>query len=381
MKRSFMANSNEEERYATSFANIEFWRKTRNETLTVGFLDMLKRIFTKYPFVSHYLKELDGKSTETFSHSVSVAFHMYALMESDGGFSNKDIFEWVSGALVHDAGKITTENAVLHSKVSFDDSDGFFAAKNAAFTQLMRHSIDGESVGERYRFVKRMMMAVVGHHIDASVWDKSGFEGATNSRKTWRQTFGEGYVESVLGKYFLGATDNDYEAIKLLSFVDSVQAMRSTERRYKNSFPWSVDPNFPEQKTVVGVLQKSAAEGKVDLSLAEMASEPFFQQKFDDLESMRQDNAVRRMVSFFSRDKKVPLYDDKIEDILKDPIVGAEFFTKVEAATEDKYVLTDQRFPGGALVCLGDLFGKSPPAIKREYKDNTVSYEDEFFER
>lgn len=283
----------------------------------------MSKIFDIFPNVLEYAKTLDSYSTSTFNHSVNVALHFHNIIVKDSSLSEREILEWTAAAFVHDAGKLTTPLDILHSKINYKNESISQEDRFVARTKMMRHSIDGLEVAEAYNFNKKMLFAVIGHHIDAKAIDngpEENFFGATFSRDTWEKSFGKDYVEKMLQENCKWVTKKDRQMLKTLSIIDTVEAMRSFERMYNNKEPkkWEMILRFNKE---------DAANGKLDPSLVESITKShLFQKSFDELQSYNSPQRIRHLV--FEKGKDIPyvLSADKINEIMENPSCGEPFF-------------------------------------------------------
>lgn len=305
------------------------------------FLKTLEGIFQKNESVARYLKTLDGKSSETYSHSVNVAFHVFERLTKDKDFAytSKEIEAWTSAALVHDAGKLTTDNDILHSnadlrgeKVSKEESD-------KQFSTMMRHSIDGYGVCQtRFNFSKEEVAAIIGHHISSEYLEngpQNGFVGASNSREQWQNEFEEGYIEGLLVENLSWMEEKDIHALETISFCDDIEALRSTDRAYKLQHYWDRDDFDTVDKlgrkhgqSVEGIIQENIANGRLSQSFNGVVLSKSFQKSFDEMQDLNAPSIVRDMVGEYTKGVSVRVYEDKARDIEKNPELGKLFYEK-----------------------------------------------------
>lgn len=219
------------------------------------FEDMMKEVIEEKPYVAKYLTDLQEKSPVTFNHSIKVAALTFYELSKKNEFFYDDLKTYVSAALVHDAGKLTTPNEILHSK-------SFFGAKSKEeadrhYTIMMRHSIDSLDIAKDYGFSKEEVAVCIAHHIDDRAMEsglEGGFEGATKSRWCWKESFGiDGYIENMLMRELAFASKKDFTAISVISFCDVIEALRSGERSYTDAKPWGhkVDCDLDRKPTTV----------------------------------------------------------------------------------------------------------------------------------
>lgn len=210
-------------------------------------------------YVTDYLKTLDAKSTETFNHSVNVAAHVYNEMshwkDEDGKavFTRNEVLAYTRAALLHDVGKLSTDIDVLHSNSSLKGKKG----NPDGWKLIMRHSIDGLGVAKQMGFEKEDIFISLAHHVDStalSAGPAGGFAGATLSRGTWEEQYGEGGVEKILMENCSWVEEKDILAAKIVHFCDVVEALRSTERRYQLQHDWNISQNSDKAKNVDPVL-------------------------------------------------------------------------------------------------------------------------------
>lgn len=285
------------------------------------FTNTMDQIFETYPDVLRYAIDLDAYSSTTFHHSVNVAFQMYDTLSKTANYSKNEILEWTAAAFVHDAGKLATPLDLLHSKEKYRDSVEVNAEKDP-YTIMMEHSICGYDVIQKnYNFTPVMQFAVIGHHIDAKAIDNGpvlGFAGASESRRTWDKSFPNHQIEKTLCENFSWITHQDASILKLLTILDSAEAMRSTERLYNNrkAMNWSVVNN---------ILQKDAEAGKIDKAIADRFQNKQVQDRFSQLQSEHISQSIRKLVAEKGQDIPYKLSVDKIEEIKQNPSLGETF--------------------------------------------------------
>lgn len=298
---------------------------TENATQTIktvsSFEEIMKQIFEENQNVLWYAKTLDAFSTGTFNHSANVAFHLYNFLSKDNRYSEDEVKEWTTAALVHDAGKLTTPIDILHSKEKFNDP----AISNRNFEVMMRHSIDGYEVAKEYGFDKRSTFAIIAHHVDAKAIEngsQAGFKDATASRKTWEKSFGNGYVEQLLTEAGSWLTEKDKYAVEALTVIDAIEAMRSTERFYNQNkcIDWENISKYHGNDAEKGALNKSIVE-KTSKSVT-------YQNEFNELQSYKPNRIVRHLVSEMAKDFVCNISKDKMEEIKNNPEYGEAFFKK-----------------------------------------------------
>lgn len=325
-------------------------------------------------YVSDYLKALDAKSTETFDHSVNVATHVFNMMSNwrkkDGtfAFSRQEILAYTRAALLHDVGKLGTDIDVLHSN---DNLRG--GGKKDAWKEMMRHSIDGLELAKKMGFRREDIFISLSHHVNATSIEagpSKGFENATLSRPIWLELYGEGSIEALLMENCSWIGGNDKLAAKITHFVDVVEALRSTERRYFLQHDWDVsedrdlkgkDPIFAGSKGVrysplgdnmkpvpEGIRERNHGESVVnivnqDINVTKVSKnasqvnagiraigvefigkveDVSWRRDFTAIQNLRLQDFVREKVALLSKDTIVEISNDKVEDVRRDPSCG-----------------------------------------------------------
>lgn len=302
----------------------------QNQRLRDEFLKTIENIFKKHKNVADYLKEIAGKSTVTFNHSVNVAFHVFEMLRKDKNFlfTKEEIERWTEAALVHDVGKLNTPNSILHAPQKLSDAE---------YSTMMRHSIEGYNYGKNeYKFEKEDIAAIIGHHIDAKYLDggvERNFEGASKSRPQWKFEFPEErYIENLLTENLSWMREKDIYALETISFCDVVEALRSEERQYHNNekHDWTIPkPNNVSIKQVVQIwdidtTEKEAISKKFDGIVLDKR----YQKQFDSMQQMNMPTTVRNMVSEIAKDKKVRVSKDTMKEIKQHPELGTIFTEK-----------------------------------------------------
>lgn len=309
----------------------------KNINLKMEFMRTVEYIFEKNPKVAECLKEIDGKSSTTYSHSVNVAFHVYEMISQNKEFhyTPDEIKRWTEAALVHDTGKLTTNNEVLHSKAKMRGETISKEQDDLNFSHMMRHSLDGLKKGLDFQFEKESISAIIGHHVKAEFLDKGpagGFEGASLSKKEWIQEFGEGYIESLLMEHCSWMTEKDIFALKTISFCDELEATRATDRSYTLQHYWDKD-DFTKNEfglshglSVENVIKQDVSNNVLSPIFKDIALDKQFQAHFDDLQKLEAHKELKDLIAEYTKDVKVKVYEDKAKEIQENPELGQLFF-------------------------------------------------------
>lgn len=292
------------------------------------FLDLMDRTFDKNQKLLQYAKDLDAYSTTTFNHSVNVALQFYNAIKNNKNLSQEEKEEWTISAFVHDAGKLETPLNVLHSKTNYRNEDG---SQNLELMLqekkiMMEHSIKGLDVAEKYGFSDRMVLAVIGHHVNAEAIEKGPqhqFKGASLSKDTWISSFAPKYgnnpIENILMKNCNWITEKDKVMIETLSVIDGAEAMRATDRVYR--------PNQKSWEEVYKLQCFDLEKGALNKNLVEsLTNNEAFKKSFDELQSFSSPDKIRYMIFEKGKDLSYVLSDDKITEIFNNPQYGIPFF-------------------------------------------------------
>lgn len=290
------------------------------------FVNTMNEIFDDYPEVLRYAKRIDAYSSTTFNHSVNVALQTHNILVKNPSYTKEEIKEWTAAAFVHDIGKLTTPLDILHSKEKYRNNNEWDENCKTPYAIMMEHSIDGYDLAISSNFTPKMVFTSVAHHIDAKALNNGpikGFEGATDSRKTWRNSFPNNQIEKMFCNNFYWVNEKDIETVKIISTCDAVEAMRSNERMYNNR----------QQKTwesISNIFKEDYEIQKVDDMQMGLFSDKDDQEEFDLLQSHNCSQMIRKQVSKKGKDIPFELSEDKIQEIVDNPWFGEEFFTPVE---------------------------------------------------
>ena len=266
-----------------------------------NFERLIDRTLEEKAYVGEYLCLLREKSMVTYNHSVNTALQMYAYWEMRSEFPRvKEMVEKYSiAALLHDVGKLTTPDYILHSKENFRDLP--FEEGNRRMAIMNRHSIDGLSIAKKFGFSKEETGVSIAHHVDDSVLKaapKNRFVGADQSRDSWPQQYGDGTVADLLWRELGWVTPEDIKMIVEVSFFDVVEALRATDRAYSGckALEWEA-PTFGLSQSVYSIARMNVACQKMDRSfLARIESEEF-RRNFDFFENCGEPTRIGEMLN------------------------------------------------------------------------------------
>lgn len=155
-------------------------------------------------YVADYLRELDAKSSTTFNHSVRVAANVFRELSSDKSFSRQEVLDYTRAALLHDVGKLTTNDNVLHvdhNLIPIKFSKEHYNSDFPKFIHMMQHSLYGIDKAKEFGFSKEDIFVSIGHHVAYSCIEsgpEGGFKNATYSKDSWEIKNGSGFVEKML---------------------------------------------------------------------------------------------------------------------------------------------------------------------------------------
>ena len=188
-------------------------------------------------YVKRYLEDLRKYSPVTYNHSVNVAAQIFTALKNSESpkFSEEEIFEYTRGALLHDVGKLTTPQEILHGT----------DLTREEFSVMMQHSIDGLEVAKERGFDKLSQFIGVTHHIDASAMENN-FVDAEKSRPQWDAIYLPGEIQSELSN-FKSMSPKDFSVAKMVTFYDIVEALRSTDRAYQKKHDWTQDKPYIDE--------------------------------------------------------------------------------------------------------------------------------------
>lgn len=192
------------------------------------FIEILKNYIDKYPQIKEILIDIEKKSPTTFNHSVNVALYTFEKLDAfKGRFREQKRNDWTLAAILHDIGKLNTPLHILHGINLSDDE----------FVIMMAHSIEIDNLVDKYKVDElppECYIAMKGHHI-AYESVENDFVDANKSKNPWSKYIN---LTEDMQIHFQGMNENDKFALELISFMDNVEAMRSNERSYKQTFSW-----------------------------------------------------------------------------------------------------------------------------------------------
>lgn len=252
------------------------------ETLK-NFQDIVKEQMIKYPQVKEILTDIERKSPTTLNHSVNVALHTYEKLNNYKGRFNEDkVKNWTLAALLHDIGKLNTPIEILHGSNLSDEQ----------FPIMMAHSMELENLKIKYdieNLPQECYITMRGHHI-AYEFVENDFVGAINSRNTWNK-----YTDLTkdMQEHFKGMNENDKFALELISFYDSVEALRSNERSYKQGFEWARIKNIVLSDTKSSDKTPFIRLNPQFVNYLELDS---YLKHFDDFQAEKMSDKIREMI-------------------------------------------------------------------------------------
>lgn len=291
------------------------------------FLDLLERAMENRPYLLRYMLELDMKSPSTYNHSVLVSMHFYnnecrgvenmVTRNNTGSCFNERLEAYTIAALVHDAGKLSTPEYILHSKDNFRTMS--LSEGNRRMSVMHRHSIDGLAIAKEYGFTKEEAMVGLLHHVDSTVLDEAsanGFEGAETSRDSWVQEFGKGYVDKLMDKECSWIGVEDVRMVKEISFCDVVESLRSKERAYSGcrAKEWFASEGgmIP---SVYSIAMMDVANGKMDEKYLSRIKDNRFRNEFDLIEESGITDKVRSLVKEKASSYGIDIREDYSEEL------------------------------------------------------------------
>ena len=294
------------------------------------FLNLMEDVFEKDRNILQFAKDMDAYTTVMFNHSANVAFQFYNVIKDDKDLTKDEIREWTVAAFVHDVGKLTTPLSVLNSQTAFLNPDGTVNQKAVKEkTIMMRHSIDGLSLVDKYQLSDRMKFAAIGHHVDAKAIEngpEGEFEGATDSRDTWKTSYTNQYgnkpVENLLMQECSWVTEKDKSMIEVLSAIDSTEAMHAKDRSYKPKKDWDTI-----RKCHISDYKKGALDKK---TVDKLVKNKLYTESFESLESLRVESRLRYFIFKKGKDLPYQISNDKMNEIINDPQCGISFFKQEE---------------------------------------------------
>lgn len=293
-----------------------------------SFEETMDKLFDEKPYLMDYAKAIDAKSTVAFDHSVKVALMTYSELSENSEFNEKDIERYTAAAFAHDVGKLSTPDEILHAGREVNLALEKFNNKESKLAVLMRHSIDGISIAKQYGFSKEECAACISHHVkDISLEAglEGDFKGATDSRKDWITSFGEGYVESLLKENLSWADDKDIKALETISFSDVVEALRDDTRQYKDSKSW---------ETTAMICGFDTDNQRMNPRYIDVVSSEEYQKETDFFMLSGSPQRMRELVAAKSqgRESSYVLSTTKVNEIINNPELGAMFVKDVDGS-------------------------------------------------
>ena len=290
-----------------------------------SFESTMDKLFDEKPYLMDYAKAIDAKSTVTFDHSVNVALMTYSTLSKDPEYSKEDVEKYTAAAFVHDVGKLTTPDEILHAGKNVNLRTEKYNEKESKLAVLMRHSIDGIEVAKQFGFTKEECAAGITHHIkDASLEAglEGDFQGATDSREDWITSFGDGYVESLLIENLGWIKDKDIRAFEAISFSDVVEALKDSKRQYKEYKSWD---------ETVAICKLDVNNQRMNPKYMDVVSSESYQNEMDFLMSAGSPQRMRELVAEKTKDRESTYVfsNTKVNEILKDPSLGVMFVKDV----------------------------------------------------
>lgn len=301
-----------------------------------SFESTMEKIFEEKPYLADYAKAIDAKSTVTFNHSINVALLTYVELNKDSNFTQEDIKKYTAAAFAHDVGKLTTPDEILHAGKEVDMQQKY-NGKESKIDIMMRHSIDGYDVAKAYGFNKEEIAAGITHHIADSALEAGqdgNYKGATESRRSWNLSYGEGYIESILKDELSWATDKDIKALEVISFTDVIESLRDKSRPYKLQNEWN-EINADGKQSVVDVVDFDTKSKKMNPIFADNVMSQEFRDNTDFYISAGSPQRMREFIAEKTNDKE-SMYvfsATKVNDILANPEVGIMFVKDINGQT------------------------------------------------
>lgn len=293
-----------------------------------SFEETMDKLFDEKPYLLDYAKAIDAKSTVTFDHSVKVALMTYSELSEDSEFNEEDIEKYTAAAFTHDVGKLSTPDEILHAGKEINLALEKFNNNESKLAILMRHSIDGINIAKQYGFSKEECAACISHHVkDISL--EAGVEGdfkdATNSRKDWITSFGEGYVESLLKENLSWVDDKDIRALETISFSDVVEALRDNTRQYKDSKSWEM---------TAMICGFDTDNKRMNPRYIDIVSSEEYQKETDFFMLSGSPQRMRELIAekLQGRESSYVLSTTKVDEILHNPELGAMFVKNIEGS-------------------------------------------------
>lgn len=352
-------------------------------------------------YVADYLRELDSKSSTTFNHSVRVAANVFRELSKDKSFSRQEVLDYTRAALLHDVGKLTTNDNVLHIdhslaplKFQMDKSTGEKRYSNdfPKFIHMMQHSLDGISKAKELGFSKEDVFVSIGHHVASSCIEsgpEGGFKNATYSRDSWEIKNGSNFVEGLLKENCSWIKDKDKRALEVITFYDIIEALRSNDRAYMVQKEWGspLDENLGRDfyksgrgSTVADIIKINMTPKNIniakELQLVDKQTEtriynitlqdmPSSFEKFlepNEWKKLKKDfeitkripaidmvrdkitNYYRNLPKELQNERKVTLSNTRIKEVVEDPKSGRAFFEEITLKDgRTMFVLDDKR--------------------------------------
>lgn len=278
---------------------------------------LIERTLEEKPYVGEYLVRLREKSLVTFNHSVTTALQIYVYWEMKDGspLVIEDLEKYTVAALLHDVGKLTTPDNILHSKESFRDLP--LKEGNRRMAVMNRHSIDGLALAKEFGFSKEEICVAIAHHVDDSVLKaapENGFVGADYSRASWSQEYGEGAVAKLLQEELDWVTHKDTDMIMEVSFFDIIEALRATDRAYSGckAMDWGIQQSGIG-KSIYSIVKMDIACEKMDRRFAERIEDAEFRKNFDFFESCGEPTRVAELLEERGLCQRTSILEDDMD--------------------------------------------------------------------
>lgn len=291
-----------------------------------NFMKLFQELTNEKPYLVQYLKDLDAYDSATYNHSIRVALQTYNLMLKDPTYTKAEIKEWISAALVHDAGKLEIPIEILNSRTNYSENP---IKAHDESKIMLDHSFKGQSVGEKYGFNRSEMLAVMCHHLGTEALENN-FNDSNVVKDIWKELYPNHEMDKILRKEFCALTPNEIKNIKRLSFCDVCEALRSSDRKYKSSRDWE-DKQIVENNMVTGTLlgicsivQINAKKHELSNLYVNLVNDKDFQNDFDALQK-NIPTTTRLFLNKISKELSFQLSNYKIDEIKENPKLGYQF--------------------------------------------------------
>lgn len=293
-----------------------------------SFESTMEKVFEEKPYLLDYAKAIDAKSTVTFDHSVKVALMTYSALSKDSDFSKEDVEKYTAAAFAHDVGKLSTPDEILHAGKDVNLAMEKYNETESKLAILMRHSIDGIEVAKQFGFTKEECAAGITHHVKDAALEagiEGDFQGATDSRKDWVVSFGDGYVESLLKENLEWMKDKDVKAFETISFSDVIEALRDNKRQYKEGKSWDA---------TIAICKLDADNQRMNPKYMDVVSSESYHNETDFLMSAGSPQRMRELVAEKTKDRESSFIfsKTKVNEILQDPSLGVMFVKDVNGS-------------------------------------------------